>query len=165
MSTRAVGWAAAVAAVGALAAVLMAGVAGINAAEDDMEQVFGMFSLGAGTWAVPVVLVVATVIVAVIAVRRPRVGLIGAVAPVLATLAILSIRRAVLDDAREIDQWIRVEGTASVDSPLTRATRLHLTDMTARPFGQMMLAAGIGAALTAVFLLLAAVRARRAATV
>ena len=164
MSTRAVGWAAAVAAAGALVAVLMAGVAGINAAEDDMEQVFGMFSLGAGTWAVPVVLVVATVIVAVLAVRRPRVGLIGAVVPVLLLAAVLSIRGSVLDDAREINDWIRVEGTASVDSPITRATQLHLTDVSAQPFGQMMLAAGLGAALTAVFLLLAALRARRAAT-
>ena len=129
-----------------------------------MEQVFGMFSLGAGTWAVPVVLVVATVIVAVLAVRRPRVGLIGAVVPVLLLAAVLSIRGSVLDDAREINDWIRVEGTASVDSPITRATQLHLTDVSAQPFGHMMLAAGLGAALTAVFLLLAALRARRAAT-
>jgi len=164
MNRRVLGWAAAVAAVGALVAVLMAGVAGINAAEDDMEQVFGLFSLGAATWVGPTVLAVATVIVAVFAIRRPRVGLIGAAAPLLLLAAVVSIRSSVLDDVREINDWIRTEGTAAVDSPITRATRLHLTDVTAQPFGQMMLAAGLGAALTAAFLLARGWSARRATT-
>jgi len=161
MNRRVLAWAAVVAAMGALVGVLMACVTGINAGEEDMVDVIGLFSLGAGTWVGPVVLAVATSVVAVVAIRRPHVGLVGAVVPVLATLLIVSIRRSVLDDAQHINDWIRIEGTASVDSPITRATRLHITDVDARPLGQMLLAAGLGALLTTAFLLARGWTARR----
>lgn len=129
----------------ALVALCWAGVDGISARSDDMVRVFGVFSVD-GQWEIPLAAVLLAIVSAAVALRRPRWSWGVAGFGVVGALAILATMSSLTADAVEINDWIATEGTASIDSPLTRAIgggSSPLTRVDTDVFSQAMVGAGI----------------------
>lgn len=134
-----------VAAVFALVALLAAGVVGISASRGDQVTMFGLFMVS-GYWQAPVIAVLLAVVAAAIAVRRARWAWATVTIGMLAAIACFGVGAAIESEAREVNEWIAVEGTASIDSPFTRWIGSEIGEMTVVDVGEaslLLMAAGI----------------------
>lgn len=129
----------------ALVALLVAGVVGITASRGDQVTMFGLFMVS-GYWQAPVVAVLLAVVAAAIAVRRARWAWATVTIGMLAALACFGVGAAIDAEAREVNDWIAVEGTASIDSPFNRWIGSEIGSATAIDVDdarQLLTAAGI----------------------